>query len=152
MSIAIWSPSRRTLFTALPVTRSFPVFGSITPLREVVTSASDNGIDNSAKHAQIGHDYRDDSIRTLAHRLDARFALLLFVVSPWYPQGLFWKYRLLPPGRCSLRRRCHTPTGRSTSATSWSTSRRTSGCAFSGCKDTRSISFAPTIRTARRSC
>src|SRR5205823_2204828 len=55
MSIAIRSPSTRTPFTALPVTRSFPVFGSITPLRDVVTSVSDNGIESSAIHAQIRH-------------------------------------------------------------------------------------------------
>ena len=36
--------------------------------------------------------------------------------------------------RCSSRRRCRTPTARSTSATSWNTSRPTSGCASSGCR------------------
>ena len=54
--------------------------------------------------------------------------------------------------RCSSRPRCPTPTARSTSATSWSTSRPTSGCASSACRATRCISSAPTTRTARRSC
>src|SRR5204862_3561484 len=27
------------------------------------------------------------------------FALLLFVVSPWFSQGFFWNYRPLPPAR-----------------------------------------------------
>ena len=39
-----------------------------------------------------------------------------------------------PAGSSSSPRRCRTPTGRSTSATSWSTSRPTSGCASSACR------------------
>ena len=60
---------------------------------------------------------------------------------------------LLPrPVRCSSRQRFRTRTDRSTSGTSWSTSRRTSGCASSGCRATSSTSSAPTTRMARRSC
>ena len=58
----------------------------------------------------------------------------------------------LPPRHFSSRPPCRSPTGRSTSATSWSTSRPTSGCASSACRATRCISSAPTTRTARRSC
>ena len=57
-----------------------------------------------------------------------------------------------PAAGSSSPPRCPTPTARSTSATSWSTSRPTSGCASSACRGTRCISSAPTTRTARRSC
>ena len=58
-----------------------------------------------------------------------------------------------PAAPFSSRPRCRTPTVRSTSATSWSTSRPTSGCAFSACSRTRSsTSSAPTTRMAPRSC
>ena len=42
--------------------------------------------------------------------------------------------------------------GRSTSATSWSTSRLTSGCASSACRDMSCSSWAPTMPTVPRSC
>src|SRR5205085_10548673 len=46
---------------------------------------------------------------------------------------------------------CPTPTASSTSATSWNTSRPTSGCGTSACRAAWCTSWAPTTRTARRS-
>ncbi len=56
------------------------------------------------------------------------------------------------PARSSSPPRCPMPTARFTSATSWSTSRRTSGCASSACRGTSCSSSAPTMRTAHPSC